>query len=380
MKLVTGTERRAIEESVFAAGETAAALMEVAGREVALAVQGHLGSARARRIVVLVGPGNNGGDGLVAARQLHDAGAEVVVYLLTPRRADDSVLSEITSRDLEVILLSDGARLDLFAESVERADAIIDAVLGTGRHRPLEGVIANAFALLGKRRSPLFAIDLPSGVDPDTGAADPQAARADVTLSLGFAKLGLFSWPGSSYAGKVSVLDIGFAATIADEIKTSLLTSDWARKQLPERSGQSNKGTFGRVLGLGQPEGLPDIGIGFGMALPECRSGALPIVENFGRADVSGDPGGAGLGNIGSDVVHDDPGERCRTIYRERHAQQATKRGADDHDLVDIGGVEHLDGIAAINLGPIVGGVRVVGGLAASTIVRAYNAAPLRKP
>ncbi len=239
---------RAIEASVFASGGTPAALMEVAGRKVAQAIQDHLGSARARRVVVMVGPGNNGGDGLVAARHLHDAGAEVVVYLLTPRSPDDSVLLDVTSRDLEVFSLSAGADLDSFSESVERADAILDAVLGTGHQRPLDGVIANAFALLASRRSPLFAIDLPSGVDADTGATDPQAARADVTLTLGFAKLGLFSWPGSSYAGKVRVLDIGLESTFAGEIETGLLTSDWAREQMPERSGQSNKGTFGRVL------------------------------------------------------------------------------------------------------------------------------------
>ncbi len=239
---------RAIEESVFAAGETPAALMETAGREVAKAIQGHLGSARARRVVVLAGPGNNGGDGLVAARHLHDAGAEVVVYLLSPRSADDAILSELMSRDLEVSYLPEDASLDSFAESVERADAIVDAVLGTGRLRPLGGLIARALAILGSRRSPLFAIDLPSGVDADTGGTDPGAARADVTLTLGFAKLGLYSWPGSSYAGNVRVLDLGLADTFGDAIETSLLTADWARDQLPERSGQSNKGTFGRVL------------------------------------------------------------------------------------------------------------------------------------
>lgn len=329
MKLVTGTEMRAIEASVFAAGETASALMEVAGREVALAIQGHLGSARARRVVVLVGPGNNGGDGLVAARHLHDAGAEVVVYLLAPRHPDDSVLLEVRSRDLEVISPSDGTRLDSFAESVERADAIIDAVLGAGRRRPLEGVIADALALLGRRRSPLFAIDLPSGVDPDTGAADPQAARADVTLSLGFAKLGLYSWPGSSYAGKVNVLDIGFAATIADEIKTVLLTSDWAREQLPERSGQSNKGTFGRVLivagstnytgaavlaalgalrsgaGLVTLAGIAQVRAAVAAQLPEVTY--LPLPESDGTVAI--DSGDVVVGSLASyDVLLIGPG------------------------------------------------------------------------
>ena len=239
---------KAIETAVFAAGETPSVLMENAGREVARAVQRHLGSARARRIVVLVGPGNNGGDGLVAARYLHDAGAEVIVYVLTARDPEDANLQQVITRDLELLSLADGANLDSFAESVERSDAIIDAVLGTGHNRPLDGAFASTLALLEDRRSPLFAIDVPSGVDADSGTTDPRAVRADVTLTLGFAKLGLYSWPGSRYAGDVRVLDIGLPSSIADDIETSLLTSDWARLRLPERSGQSNKGTFGRVL------------------------------------------------------------------------------------------------------------------------------------
>src|SRR4051812_19084840 len=103
MKLVTAAEMRALEESAAASGKTSSVLMENAGRGVAMAIRNHLGGARARRIVILVGPGNNGGDGLVAARYLYDLGADVFVYLLGPRPADDSNLDRLRNSDVEVV-------------------------------------------------------------------------------------------------------------------------------------------------------------------------------------------------------------------------------------------------------------------------------------
>jgi NAD(P)H-hydrate epimerase len=247
MKLVTGTEMRALEQRAFAAGATPEGLMANAGHAIADALHEPLGGIPARRIVVLVGPGNNGGDGLVAARHLSDFGAEVIVYLLAARSEDDPNLIEVRRRDIELVRLSDGVDT-AYAEAIARADAIIDAVLGTGSMRPLDGTMAAALDGLKGRRGLLFAVDLPSGVNADTGEADPHSARADVTLTLGMAKTGLYTWPGSSLAGEVNVLDIGLDPTYAAEVKTELLTPEWAREHLPERPGESNKGSYGRAL------------------------------------------------------------------------------------------------------------------------------------
>ncbi|HEY4684960.1 MAG TPA: NAD(P)H-hydrate dehydratase [Dehalococcoidia bacterium] len=250
MKLVTTAEMRAIEEAAFRAGFTATGLMENAGRAIAEAVRDHLGSARARRVLVLVGPGNNGGDGLVAARYLHDSGADVSVCLLAPRAADDANLAAVRSREIEVIepVSPAGGAAGALADAVGRADAVIDAVLGIGRQRPLGGAIAGALDLLRSRRAPLFAVDLPTGVDADSGAADPHAAAVDVTLALAYSKIGLHVLPGAACAGRVHVLDIGLDPALGDAIPTELLTEDWARAALPARPAESNKGTFGRVL------------------------------------------------------------------------------------------------------------------------------------
>jgi NAD(P)H-hydrate epimerase len=245
LKLVTADEMRAIESQTFAAGTTQEQLMKNAGRAVAEALRERLGTVRARRILVLAGPGNNGGDGLIAARHLHEFGAEVTVVLLSPRTHEG--LLEVHARDIAVIDLNDDGDAP-FDEALARSDAILDAVLGTGRQRPLDGVVARVFDKLKARRAPLFALDLPTGVDADSGAVDPHAARADMTLTLGLSKIGLHVLPGAEYAGDVEVLDIGLGSSTGETVKTELLTPEWARAALPERPSESNKGTYGRVL------------------------------------------------------------------------------------------------------------------------------------
>jgi NAD(P)H-hydrate epimerase len=239
---------RAIEAAAFATGMTQAALMETAGRGVAEAVARRLGGARAKRILVLVGPGNNGGDGLVAARYLHDEGADVRVLQLAHRPDDDPNLAALQELDIDLIALDETTAGDVVPHNLQRCDAVIDAVLGTGRQRALEGVVARTLGALVERRCPLFAVDLPTGVNSDTGAVDPNAVPADVTFTLGYSKLGLHLLPGSSYAGEVEVLDIGLDPALGDGIDVEIMTSQWAREALPGRPRVSNKGTFGRVM------------------------------------------------------------------------------------------------------------------------------------
>ncbi len=248
MKLVSAAEMRSLEEQAEAAGKPPSLLMENAGLAVANAVREHIGGARARRIVVLVGPGNNGGDGLVAARHLYEFGEDVFVYLLARRQTPDPHLDALRARDVEIVDAAEPGGQARFEDALRRADLVVDAVLGSGRLRPLDGPIASAFDLLKGRRSPLFSIDLPTGVDADSGTVDPHASGADVTFALGFSKVGIHTLPGSSFAGRVEVLDIGLEARAGELLRIELLTPDWVQSHLPERPASSNKGTFGRVM------------------------------------------------------------------------------------------------------------------------------------
>ena len=175
MKLCTAAEMRALEERAAAAGRPPEALMEEAGLAVAQEVWISLGAAPERKAVVLVGPGNNGGDGLVAARHLHDFGVNVAVLLFAPRSDSDAHLKQLVERKVSVQLLTDD--LTPLDDALADADVVIDAVLGTGRARPLDGHIAAALERASATRSSTAANT------PSIGRARPVPSTASTTAS-----------------------------------------------------------------------------------------------------------------------------------------------------------------------------------------------------
>ncbi|HEX5479633.1 MAG TPA: NAD(P)H-hydrate dehydratase [Dehalococcoidia bacterium] len=253
MKLVTAEQMRALEQRVVDAGTSLDELMQAAGLAVAQEAWLSLGVVAGRRILVLVGPGNNGGDGLVAARHLAEWEGDVVVYMLAARDESDSNLRAVRDLGVPVYVAGDDEGYRALDEAIGRAEMIIDALLGIGRSRPITGVMAEILGRVNDAhgRSPaprVVAVDLPTGVDADSGRADPLAVRADMTVTFGFAKVGLYTLPGSEYAGKVQVIDIGLPKGAEHEVTVELLASTWIRDRLPARPLDANKGTFGRVL------------------------------------------------------------------------------------------------------------------------------------
>jgi hydroxyethylthiazole kinase-like uncharacterized protein yjeF len=253
VKLVTASQMRALEEQAVEAGTSLDALMEEAGLAVAQEAWLTLGVVAGRRVLVLVGTGNNGGDGLVAARHLADWDAEVVVYLLAPRAEDDPKLAPLRERGVPITAATDDGDGSILRQSLDGAELVVDALLGTGRRRPIEGALATILRSLETRmeaaRPPkVIAVDLPTGVDADSGHADPLAVCADLTVTFGLAKVGLFTLPGSEHAGRVQVIDIGLPKDAVRDVPLDLLDNAWVRARLPERPRSANKGTFGRVL------------------------------------------------------------------------------------------------------------------------------------
>ena len=248
MKILSADEMRKAEQESVRVGIAIDRLMENAGYAVAEEVRRILGDVNKKRILILIGPGNNGGDGLVSARHLHDWGARVSLFLLGKRAAGDKNLKLVQERGIACYKDLDG--LD---EQLLTASTVIDALFGTGRSRPLDGIFREALqqvAQAEKKRPELkiIAMDLPSGLDSDSGAVDPATLYAEHTITLGFAKMGLFNPPGAERAGLVTVVDIGIPAYLADEVTTELITEGWARKALPRRPLGANKGSFGQVL------------------------------------------------------------------------------------------------------------------------------------
>ncbi|GAB4324632.1 MAG: bifunctional ADP-dependent NAD(P)H-hydrate dehydratase/NAD(P)H-hydrate epimerase [Dehalococcoidia bacterium] len=257
MKLVTVDEMRALERAAIEAGTSEAQLMEEAGLAVAQEAWMLLGTLEGRRILVLAGPGNNGGDGLVAARHLHDWGADIVVYAPAGRPRDAN-LEELEHRGIPVASGERDAERAGVRDLISASDLVVDALLGIGRARPLEpgnplteALEALAEARRGVTPPKVVAVDLPTGLDADTGAVDPHTVTPDITVTFGLPKVGMYQAPGSEYVGQVQVIDIGIPKEAQEAVRLELLTARWTRTALPARPESANKGTFGKVLVIG---------------------------------------------------------------------------------------------------------------------------------
>jgi len=253
VKIVSTNEMQDIERGSANQGIPAEVLMENAGLAFAQKVKGWLGSVVGQQILFLIGPGNNGGDGLVAARHLHDWGARVNVYLGSQRREDDPNYKIVIERAIPIAIADEDKHLADLDSVLSTSDVVIDALFGTGKIRPLEGTMRDVLTRVkGVREAnpdlKVIAIDMPSGLDADSGTADPSCLASDLTVTLGYPKTGLFSFPGRDLIGDLTVADIGIPSNLAEGIATELITEDLVRSILPRRPNSAHKGTFGRVL------------------------------------------------------------------------------------------------------------------------------------
>lgn len=244
MKVVTIDEMREIEQRAerdYAL--TSPILMEHAGRSVAEELRLYLGGDIANReVLVLVGPGNNGGDGRVMARCLADWGAHITYYAWKDRRL------EVDNRYIPI-----NDDLAAVREAIARADVVADALLGTGHSRPLDPTMSKLLTLVAaekQRRSALvvLAVDLPSGLNADTGTVDEGTIAADLTVTLARPKIGLFLFPGAELVGELRVGSIGLPPDMPIETGVEMLDASFIRSLLPPRPLDSNKGTFGKVM------------------------------------------------------------------------------------------------------------------------------------
>lgn len=277
-KIVSVERMRRIEVAADAAGVSYADLMENAGRAVAEVAREMLGlHTEGARIAVLIGHGNNGGDGLVAARILKlETQAEVGCYLAKPRGDDDP--NFVAARDAGVFIASsdEDQRWRVLHNLVSNADILIDALLGTGARLPIEGnlkkLMTEVAASLHRRRvvsehqpdlywasSPrrvdasgtrVLAVDCPSGLDCDTGQIDRLAIRADVSVTFAAAKYGQLAFPGAHSIGELVVAPIGIPETLPElqAADSELLTGEAVAAMLPVRSRDSHKGSYGKSM------------------------------------------------------------------------------------------------------------------------------------
>lgn len=335
MKLVSVEEMRRIEQAADAAGLSYASMMEQAGQGVANVAMALQLVMPGENVLILVGPGNNGGDGLVAARVLREADYDVTLYIWKRDIKGDENFRQLKRRRRGIAILwadndKDFAKL---REELGRTALVIDALLGTGVTRPIEGQLAELMRVvreavvaqraapapsdlgggLGLPRFPLMeaqslglplpprnmplpadpfgldededewdededeewppdpydedddwededapqlpwpplpvlAVDCPSGLDCDTGALDPAAIPADLTVTFAYPKRGQLQYPGAGACGLLCVADIGTPSDLADGVPVELIDPTFMQRWLPARPVDAHKGTFGRVM------------------------------------------------------------------------------------------------------------------------------------
>jgi NAD(P)H-hydrate epimerase len=255
-KVVSVAKMREIEHAADAAGLTYAAMMENAGRSVAQQILERIPEVAGRRIAILVGAGNNGGDGLVVGHYLAEAGAQVAAYLVKERPADDGNLTRLKGHGALVTIAELDQRSRVLRNLMGSADVVVDAVLGTGFQLPLEGAAKDVLATAGsvlevrEKRPFVAAVDCPSGLDCDSGGAAPEALSADLTVTLAAAKPGLFAFPGAGLVGELVLGDIGLPEDfpLLMEAEVQVAEKRMIRGWLPHRPKDAHKGTFGRVM------------------------------------------------------------------------------------------------------------------------------------
>ncbi len=248
--VLTPAAAAALDRASQERGVGAEDLMERAGAAVARAAVELAGGAYGRRAVVVCGKGNNGGDGLVAARRLARRGVRPAVLLLAPPEALRGPAARNLARLAEAGIRARPFSAPLLERELARADVAVDAIFGTGfRGRP-EGDAAEAIALLNRSGVPVVAVDIPSGVDGETGAVPGEAVRADVTVTFGAEKAGVVLPPGAELAGVVEVADIGFPPELVVS-DVGVVEREDVAALLPARPPDAHKRSTGVVLVVG---------------------------------------------------------------------------------------------------------------------------------
>jgi len=261
-------------------------LMENAGRAIVGALKEKVGSLTDKRIVVVAGTGNNGGDGFVAARHAAAEGGEVSVILLgeTDRiRTEESkanwVILERMFSNVRLYVASDSATINGLRELVHNADVVVDAIFGTGMRGRIREPYSSGIDAINSSKGLKIAVDIPSGIDPTTGEILDKAVKADVTVTFHRSKTGLRK--RMDHAGEITVASIG----IPPDFETLVGPGD-VRRVLKPRAPHSKKGDFGRTLVIGggvEYSGAPAL-----VALASLRTGTdvVIVAAPKGVADI----------------------------------------------------------------------------------------------
>ncbi|MFM8541177.1 MAG: NAD(P)H-hydrate dehydratase [Nitrospira sp.] len=253
MKIVTAAQMRALDRrTITEAKIPGLTLMERAGRSVVAAMERLYGPLAGRTITIVCGKGNNGGDGFVVGRLLKKSCAKVRILLLA-KPGDLSGDAKTMHRRFVAAARAQSVSVTptpaALRAALAQSELIVDALLGTGLSTPVAEAYHGAIEAINDAGRPVVAVDLPSGIHADTGTVLGTAVRADLTVTFGLPKLGLYTGAGLDHAGAVEVADIGIPSDFvaAPDSRVALLTHAAVRRLVPDRRPASHKGTYGHA-------------------------------------------------------------------------------------------------------------------------------------
>ncbi|MBW1743527.1 MAG: NAD(P)H-hydrate dehydratase [Deltaproteobacteria bacterium] len=284
MYLVTAQQMKDMDRlTIESFGIPGIVLMENAARGTTDALFRHFPNVRDLKVGVAAGHGNNGGDGFVIARYLAGANVPVDVYLLSKRKkvkgdaaANLKLLDRMKVRVHEV---TDVTRFESYQDAMKSCDLWIDAMLGTGLTSDVRGLFKEMILFLNALQKPILAVDIPSGLDSDTGKPRGCCVQATVTVTFGLPKIGHVVLPGSEFVGKLEVVDIGIPPVVIDEVRPKhyLLTQKMIMAAFQSRDAGSHKGTTGHLLVIGGSPGKTGAAIMTSQAAMRAGAGLVTL-------------------------------------------------------------------------------------------------------
>lgn len=337
MRLVTGSEMAAIDQAAMNDyAIPGIVLMENAGIRVVENIVQLLGSTTNTNVVILAGKGNNGGDGFVIARHLYNQGARVQLFLLGEEdKVKGDALTNLTiwkGMGQKIYPLNSTHDINMVKIAINSAELIIDALYGTGFKGTVNELLASVFKAINTSGKTVIAVDIPSGIEADTGKINGPCIRADHTITFAYPKVGLVVYPGCNYVGKLHVVDISIPAAALSKIKSSryITSTELINKFWPSRKGPEHKGDFGRVLVVAGSRGM--------------SGAAVLAAEAAARI-------GAGLVTLGVPSVIHDVAENKLTEVMTFPLAETTKGNISHTALKDILDRCHNSDVIAIGPG-----------------------------
>jgi len=253
MKVVTGEIMKNIDKlTVDNFGIPSIVLMENAALSVVKVIKDCIKTISSPNIVIVAGKGNNGGDGFAIARHLYQSGLNTNIIFLGSSNniAGDALINYNITKKLNIptLIVKTKKEFSTAKKIIEKADIVVDSLLGTGLKGKVDGIIKDFIVLVNENSKYTIAVDIPSGINSENGHIQGEAIKADLTVTFALIKQGLIL--NSDYTGKLIVTDIGIPKSVLDniDINTNMLNDIEYNNLLPKRKARSNKGTYGKLL------------------------------------------------------------------------------------------------------------------------------------